>query len=363
LFEGISRLFVELACVPDWGAEAIAFFLFGDWFPERLSRPPLLWITAPPTSAGAVVLQLLELVCRRSLRVADFSLSTLRRLPLWVGPTIFADPVLTSRAFLKTLHATSRPGSHVICTEGIIDLACARVISATNPPADPAAAGFPLEIALAPARGYIAPLGPDEAERIADDIQAKLLMYRIVNYAKLAQASIDAASLTLPMQQLAHDLALCIVDDDELRMRIVPLLQPRDREIRVERSTLLETIVVEALLAAAHDFGRDGISVLELTKMVNTVFRGRGESRDSSPEEVGWRLRGLGISRELMPGGRKGIVIDDRVREMIHRLARAYGIRSVRGTPADSTCRFCASEQVSESQGAEGTNVWRQLRY
>jgi hypothetical protein len=349
LFDGISRLFVELAGVPDPDAEALSSFVIASWFSERLSRPPLLWITAPPTSAGTNVLQLLELLCRRSLRVADFSIATLRRLPLRVGPTIFTEPPAVKGAFLKAIHATGRSGSHVFCGDGIVDLACARVVCTPAPLPDPEAAGFPLEIALAPAREYIAPLAPDEAERIADDFQSKLLMYRLWNYTKLAPAPIDVAGLTLPMQNLAHDVAFCIVDDDELQRKFVSLLEPLDREIRVERGTLLEGVVVEALWAAAHDFGRHEIPVLELTQNVNTIFQGRGDSQEHSPEEVGWKLRGLGVPREFIAGGRKGVRLDGRAREHIHGLAFAYGIRSLLQGPTNPPCPICAPSGLDGS--------------
>jgi hypothetical protein len=48
---------------------------------------------------------------------------------------------------------------------------------------------------------------------------------------------------------MARGLAACIVGDDALQRGILPLLRQQDRNNRVNLSAILESIVVEALLA------------------------------------------------------------------------------------------------------------------
>jgi hypothetical protein len=43
---------------------------------------------------------------------------------------------------------------------------------------------------------------------------------------------------------------------------------------------------------------------MELTKMVNTILRGRGDSLEVSPETVGRTLKAIGLRSQFIAGGR-----------------------------------------------------------
>jgi hypothetical protein len=185
-------------------------------------------------------------------------------------------------------------------------------------------------------------LSPSEADRIAAEYQAKLLRYRLLNWSKIRTPALDMNRLTVPMQNLAYSLVASIVDDDQLQNQIVPFLKPVDSEIRVDLASLLASIVLEALLARCHSTTDEKISVEDLTADVNTILRGRGEVLTVSTESVGWKLRSLGLHRDFIRGGRKGVTLTQEVRKRIHDLAVAYGVRTLRELPAKISCSFCA---------------------
>jgi hypothetical protein len=258
-------------------------------------------------------------------------------------PTLLMDLFQPTRRVLNLLRATTRHGAF-FCTRGkAVDPYCAKIVFAPEPLRDPASAGFPLELVFSPTREYVPLMGSSEAERIAAEYQAKLLHYRLVNRGKVCTPSFDLSQFTVPMQEVASSLAAPIVGDDELQSQIVPLLKPLDKEIRVDRASLLPAIVLEGLLARCHGTTGQHFPVLDLTGDVNTILRGRGETLEVSPEKIGWTLRALGLHTESLPGGRKGVVLLNDVRKKIHDLAAAYGVRTLRELPVKVDCPLCAA--------------------
>ena len=63
--------------------------------------------------------------------------------------------------------------------------------------------------------------------------------------------------------------------------------------------------------------------------------------REVSPETVGWTLRALGLHTTPITGGKKGLSLLNDVREKIHELAAAYGVRTLREHPANPNCPLC----------------------
>ena len=346
LFQELSRLVSRVTRLPESVATQIIFFAFATWFADRLPVAPFLWITAPPTVSTGPLLQLLALLCRSALMVTEPTAATLRSLPVWLRPTIVTEVSTMTSALLKALRASNRRGTLAVAGDELLDIYCAKVVISTQTLRDPAIVGFPLEIVLPPSREYVPQLDSQEVGRLASEFQGKLLMYRLANYAKVTAPSFDLSGFTAPTQELAYVLGACIVGDRELQAQIVPLLKERDHEIQVDRSSLLEAIVIEALWAACHDSTSGDLSVTELTKSVNTILVGRGEPQEVSPETVGWKLRGLGLRTDFITGGRKGLKLPNEIRAVIHTLAAAYGVRVFQQKAAIEACSICAASRT-----------------
>ena len=89
-----------------------------------------------------------------------------------------------------------------------------------------------------------------------------------------------------------------------------------------------------------------------MTGYVNTLLRDRGDTLEVSPETVGWTLRALGLHTRFITGGRKGLLLLDDVREKIHDLAAAYGVRTLRELPAKPDCPFCKALPLPQNAKA-----------
>jgi len=339
LFADVSQLFSRATRLPDTTVERFASFVFEDQFADLLTYPPLLWVIAPSTASTGFLLQLLARLCRHSLILTELNLTALRATPLQLKPTIIAEVSSVSNSLIRALRASSRRDVFDASGGKLRDLSCARVVIANQPLRDPALAGFPLEIALSPTPVLVPSTDLIEAERVA----SQLFMYRLVNINRFRESETKFSNLTGPTQQLARSLAACIFDDEQLQSRIATLLMPQDKEIQVDRTTTLESIVVEALLARCHDNQSPMFSVGGLTKSVNTILVGRGELTQVPPEVVGWRLRSLGLRTEFVSDGRKGLIIGEETRSYIHQLASDYGVRTLNQGTAINLCKHCRS--------------------
>jgi hypothetical protein len=342
LFTEISDL-ISRTKVDDGIGKVLSFCVFATWMADFLPVAPFLWIVAPPMTAVEPLLQVVQQLCRRSLVVSDISAARFRFLPANLRPTLIMEVCHQSRQLLSLLRASKWHRALIAVDGKAVDAFGARIVFAREPLRDPANAGFPLEVVLPPTRHYVPLMSSSEAERIAAKYQAKLLHYRILNSAKVRTPAFDLNQFTIPMQETAHSLAASIVDDDELQSQIVPLLKTLDREIRVDRASLLPAIVLEALLARCHSTTGKYFPVADLTGDVNTILRGRGEMLEVSPELIGWTLRALGLYTDFIPGGRKGLVLVNGVSKKIHDLAAAYGVRTLRELSAKIDCRLCAA--------------------
>src|SRR6185437_7267049 len=342
LFGKISGLISRVTQEADDVVQLVTFFVFATWLVDCLPLAPLLWIVSPPTTTHAPLAQVLSLLCRRALPVSDISATGLCAV-MDLQPTLITEVFQPTRRLLNLLRESRRRGSFAPVGGRFIDTCCAKVVFAPEPLRDPASAGFPLEIVLHPTREYVHLIDPSEAERIAAEYQAKLLHCRLRNLPKVQMPAFDLSQFTAPMREIAYSLGACVVDDEELQGRILPLLKPFDTEIRVDHASLLTAIALDVLLARCHTVTGKYFPVIELAADVNTVLCGRGEMREVSPEEIGWVLRGLGLHTDFMPGGRKALVLTNGVRQRIHELAAGYGVRSLREPPAKIECPLCAT--------------------
>jgi hypothetical protein len=158
-----------------------------------------------------------------------------------------------------------------------------------------------------------------EAE-LASEFQPKLLAYRLANLHKVRASSFDVPEFSGQARDLARSLGASIVGDPELQEFVIPLLRAHDQAIRVERTTELESLIVEALLVLCHESTADRVHVGEVTKLVNGIRKGRGESMVSKAREVGAKLRALGLFSERDAKG-YGFRLSNEAKKKVHQFA------------------------------------------
>lgn len=247
---------------------------------------------------------------------------------MYLRPTLLLDVAELSVPIQRFLRASNSQGVYFPTKGRAVGLYCAKAVCSPEPLRDPSLAGLALQISLIPTRRDLPALSEEASHHIAEEFQAKLLMYRIKRYSDIRPPDLfDVAGLTAPTQCLARSLAACIVDDHNLQSVLVPLLRQQDQEFQVERSSGLESVILEALLFCCHEAGRSTVRAAELAEITNTVLAKRGEILRISPETVGRRLKLLRFCTEPIGSAGNGLWLLGAVRATIHKLAREYGVQ------------------------------------
>jgi hypothetical protein len=351
LFDEISSLVFSVTRWPERAVTPFVFYVLATWLFEFLPAAPCLWITVPPAASTGTLLQIINLLCRRTLFLTEATVAAFRLFPTQLKPTVVTEVSTITYPLLQLLRTSSRRGFLSASGGKWVDAFCAKIVVSRQAPRDPEAAGFPLEIVLPPSGEYIPRLDAFEADRIASEFQPKLLEYRLVNHQKITKPSFEIRGFSAPMRELAYDLGACVVGDEGLQGQILAHLEKDDREIQVNRSSLLESIVLEALLAECHDPQVSNVSVTDLTTSVNTILAARGEAREVSPENVGWKLRHIGLRTVPVTGGCKGLALPNEIRSEIHALAAGYGVRALYHGTGEGKCPECKAIQEEKKAG------------
>jgi hypothetical protein len=342
LFTAVCQLLARFNDLPERVIQQITYFLFADWLADRVWRAPLLSIVAPPTAPSGSLMRVLSLLCRRPLALGELSPGSFRKLPMWLMPTLLLDIPELNRPLQRLLRASSTRGMSV-ASEGLpVDLYCPKVVCSQEPLRDPSLLGLAIEVALPPTRRKLPILDWETSEKIADEFQSKLLMYRLTNLRKVCAPTTDLSELASPTQDLARTLMACIVGDTELQSGVVPLLHEQDQEIEAGRLSSVPSVIIEALLFACHEGDRPTVQVAELAEITNTILATRHCALVISAETVGWKLKSLGFRTEPISSMGKGLRLMDDMRTRIHKLAHDYGVWSVRGGPM-GLCSHCAA--------------------
>jgi hypothetical protein len=347
LFGEIYQELDRYTDLPGAALSQVVYFIFATWFTEHLPLAPLLWIVTPPTANANVFLRLLASFCRRSLLLSAESATGLWTLPMSLRPTILLEAAELTPPVQKFLYASKSRDIHFANKGQVLDLYCAKAVCSQEPLRDPVLAALALQITLPPMRRALPDLTDAASREIANKFQKDLLRYRLSNYHRIQAPNLAVEGLAVPTQALARCLAMCIVDDEESQAGIIPLLRDQDREMQVERSSGLESIILEALLLSCHEGTRSTVLASELAELTNTLLTRRGENLQVSPETVGWKLKSLGLRTEPIASGRKGLWLLNAVRAKIHSLALEYGGQLSRHD-GKNVCAQC--QQFSDGQ-------------
>jgi hypothetical protein len=316
----------------------VAYFILADWLADRLLVAPFLSIIAPLGAPKAQFLRLLANLCRRPLMLAEATPAALCSLASLRPTFLFDEPNLSRRAE-RLLYASNNYRHFALGNGRLVDVFFAKVICSREPLRDVLLASQALQITLSPAGRQVPFLEDSVCERIANEFQSKLLQYRLTNLRKIRTTEIDVSELTVPMQDVARAIGTCVADDVELQLGIVQLLRERDQDFHFDSSTELGSVILEGLLFCCHE-GRSQVLSGELADIVNTIWSGRGEGRQTKPESVGWKLRALDLRTEPIRGAGNGLRLTEAVRARIHSLAKAYRVPSLLQA-AQGECPHC----------------------
>jgi len=326
LFAAITDLFKRHLDLPERESSLLACFSISTWLADRLPIAPGLIISAPDQQSGIEVSRLLSCVCRRPLMLAELTSASFHSLPMQLSPTLLIHQEVLKPNMLRLFRASGYRGLYLVGGgASLIDLCSPKAIFCSEASAVDALGEGAIQISVAPSQLQLSALGELLRDKIATDFQPRLLMYRLKNHAKVDDSQVDVSEFTFATGQLASTLAACFPEDSELARDVGRLLRAQNDEVREKRFRDVSCVIVEILWALVHDRKRTAANVNDLAKDVSTLLQSRGEIVQYSAEEVGWKLKQLGVPRHTDSSGRQVVLNRDTSRS-VHRLAGAYNL-------------------------------------
>jgi hypothetical protein len=340
LFMRIAGLFTQYFDLPDQDASLLAYFALSTHFADFLQSAPGLLISGPDVYRAIGLLRLLRSVCRRPLMLAEITAGGFRSLPMYLHPTLLINQSGLTPSMAALLHTSRHRGLNVPGSRGsVLDLYGARAIFMGMDAGNNLACGDLIRISQAPAQPHSPVLGDVCLDQIARELQPQLLMYRLVNWRKVQDSNFDVLTFTFPMRELARNLGACVVDDLELAQRVSLLLDAQDEDVRTQRCTDIRYVMIEVILILLHKRELSAVRVEKMADLTNVLLRSRGEIVEYSAEEVGWKLRHLGLCRHR-DGTGKSLSLNSDTSRRVHEWARSWGVLSRQN--ALDECPDCA---------------------
>jgi len=339
MVEEISKLLSRHSGLNDRSALITALFVLASWVIEVLPSGPQVRFVGSTRAEMVQLPRLLACLCRHAVALAEVDAAGLFSLPVGLYPTLMIRQPRLKGRLRWLLDAASLGGFYTMRNGGLLDLHTAiATFSESSDESSPAAAVVEIPVTVASLQPAL--LGVRVEDEIAREFQDKLLSYRVNYLNKVNASTFDAPHLAFPMRQVARCLGACVPDDPELQSALVAALEDRDKYIRVERSTSLEAVVIEALLSYLHDpERRASVHVGEITDRLNEILRGRGANRDLKPRRVGSILRALGFETRDIDSAGRGMLLVEAVNQSVHRLAWQFPVPSVRN--GTEQCPLC----------------------
>lgn len=338
LFEWTRELFKSHGFSDDMAFSA-TLFVFWTWFPEAFAFAPCLSI-AGPRAESFLLLQLLECVVRRPLRVGEINRTVLCSVPPGWYPTILIDHSSDSRKSRDLFVISSQCGSYLPHKGEFVDVSYAKAVY-VGPFSVPDDLGTgTIRIDVAPIRGRLQILNADRQECISEEMQPRFLAYRLANHRAVSESEFDLPDYSYGIRNLAHALASCVVDAPEIHARIEQMIRAQKEQARADHLHDGRCAVIEAMLSLCHHTREGGkIYVGEIAENAEKISKSRGERAALEARQVGAVVRSLGIRAKRNSHGFSIVVIEN-VRRQIHERARDFEVAPL--DEGESPCSLCA---------------------
>lgn len=347
LFVTITDLFKRHLYLPERESSLLGCFSISTWLADQLPTAPTLMISGPDQELGIAVLRLLSCLCRHPLMLAEVTPGGFRSLCTQLSLTLLLNQEELRPNMQRLFRASNHRGLHLAGNRGsVVNPYGPKAIFCGNDAALDILDGGVIHISAAPSQLQSLALDEPVQNKIANDLQPRLLMYRLKNSGKVPEP-VDVSKFTFGTRPLARTFAACFPEDLELARDAVQLLQPQDQEVRGQRSRDVNCAIVEILWGYIHGPKQRGVKVDELGKDVNALLRSRGEIIQYSAEEIGWKLRSLNIKRHSDRAGRQ-VSVDRETSQNVHRLVRAYDLPCSHS--AEASCPDCNAAKARLSK-------------
>ena len=339
LFDELCLTLKRFAPLTDHHVALLAYAVLASWVVESTDIP----ICAALVGSGGLerrqLFRLLYCLFRRALILSSPNLASLSALPMELTPSLLIECCEPGAALRAFLHATGSRESHFIVKGRLLHFCSAKVLC-IDLPLNHSLGDCPvLEISIAPIKSSMPFLDHRTQLKILEEFQPKLLMYRLMNLARVRDLHCDCVELDTSLADVTNCLASSAADDAELQRSVTELMKKQEADSSAASGGFLRKTVLEALLTLCHKATQNTLTAGEIARAANQLLKGKGEILTLEARAVGDILRSLRIPTERLGAQGRGLVLLLDIRKRLHAIAMDHGINLGYTAPGD--CPIC----------------------
>jgi hypothetical protein len=316
--------------VDETNANIAAYFALASAVADLLATAPLLAVTGT-VSGASLFLQVLGRCCRHSIFLAEMSARVVTAISVEsIHPTLLALQVAPDQATARWLSSSSHRGFLVPCGAKLHDSFCAKALYLGEETVQPPDA---VRVDLLPVLSPTT-ISQSELDKIAAEVQPRLLGYRLAFRAELSRGGVRLAAT--PTSDASRPW-LPALFEKAAQTELAELLRDQVDDAATQRAMSPIAMLIECGLAVCHE-SKPNVRVAELAELLNVALAGRGEPQAQS-RAVGAMLKSVGLTTKRLDHKGRGLVLSESVCRRIHRLARDFQVPAA--ATGDMRCALC----------------------
>lgn len=332
LVNKMKQFFSKFADLEEASANILIGFTLATWFVDCFEIAPVLHLFGPEHDVSTV-LRLLNCVCYHPVLLADLGLMALRSLPAGLRVTLLINQADLAPKVERALLTSTRRSFHLATGNQPMNIFGAQALYC-----DSLGGQVGLNVSINPARRQLPRLTEIEERAAADEFQARLLAYRMIQHPQVQKREIDAEAIGSGLSDQLRTWSAAIPEHSDLQQSVLEAFTECRDAASAERFEDPNCLVAEAALMFCHRTGAEHFFVGELAEKVNDLLAGRRADCRLEDRKVGSVLRKLDIQAERATNGFR-VKLDQAMRKRIHRIAAAYQSLSVQ--PQKLRCGHC----------------------
>jgi hypothetical protein len=256
-------------------------------------------------------------------------------------PTLLIHEIRPGKGAAELLDASDLPGYFVACGGELWQFCCPRCVYVGEEP-DPRLMGNGLHLRLG--RNAPLPARPYPSNESVERLQNLLFTYRSFNLGRLQGFPPSPDEFLPNFAAAVRRLGAVIFEDPELQERVAETLKEQNEQMRVDRTSGIEAMVLQAVLVLAH---RDEQQVYarDIAAAANQICIEQGESAKLTAEKVGHALKRLGLYTRRLGSNGRGLILDKATQIRAHQLSQEYDV-----LPVVPECGYCHNLQAPPSE-------------
>jgi len=322
---------------------ALTAWVLSTWVFDSLPAPPTLAIIGN-FGCSMDLCRVLRCVIRRGLLLADIKSSDLDSLAMTLCPTLVLNRHDLPAKMRALLAAANQSGFHIPGRRNkLLKVSGSRAIYLGVQPDAETWEENTLSVTVSSPQPACSRPTAEELDRAGGQLQRQLLMFRLRNSHGVQLSRLGMEANCPYRNELAYNLLACVADDPDLADKLRPQLEAHEEEGRAGQSRDPNCATLEILWPFLHQGST--LTVSDLTQKLNALLRSRGEILTYSPEEVGCRLRNLGIRRARGQKNRE-VRVSREISQLVHRTVGARGLNLRR----HENCPDCCPQVVEQTE-------------